>query len=214
MPTFGDALAVLLEGFPKFDLSDSQEAMWQALLSDVPPEALCIAAAQLARESRFAPSIAEWRERALTASGKGAAHALSAADAWEVMRRNRRAYSPYASHEDNERRVRWPSEAVRRAAEAVCWTDMNWTSEQIPTIRAQFERYYNSIAGKQNAIDASNDAAALMPMVQALMGRTDAKQLYGADYRDPLPEKTHAEEWDAKDPEWRESADIEPGDDA
>jgi hypothetical protein len=135
---------------------------------------------------------------------------LTASEAWEEMRRNRKRYSPYASHEQNAR-IRWSSEAVRRAAEAVIWTDMNWTSEQLPTIRAQFERYYNALRDKHEAIDAHHEIDALVDQVtRSLPMGQPLAALYGAEYRDPIPDKTYAEEMDEKDPEWRDSADLEP----
>jgi hypothetical protein len=71
----------------------------------------------------------------------------------------------------------WSIEAVRRAAEAVKWRDPDWTSEQIPTIRAQFERYYNALRAKQDSIDSANEAIALLPGVQRLLANTNANQI-------------------------------------
>ncbi len=68
---------------------------------------------------------------------------------------------------------------MHRAAQAVNWTDAGWTTEQIPTIRAQFERYYNAIAEKQEVIDSVNDTLALLPSMQKLLSATDAKRLLG-----------------------------------
>lgn len=109
---------------------------------------------------------------------------LTAADAWEEMRRNRRRYSPYASHEQNAR-ITWSSDLVKRAADAVGWTDMDWTAEQVPTIRAQFERYYNSLSTKKTELMATSDARVSL-LEERLCKRMP--QLYGTDYRDPLPE--------------------------
>ena len=185
MRTFDDALAVLLDGVTKFDLTESQAAVWRVALADIPPEALYAAAFQLLRESSYAPSIASWRERALFHVGQGKGHAVTPAEAWDEMRRNRKLYSPYNSHEKNGR-IQWSSEVVRRAAEAVQWTDLSWTVEQLPTIRAQFERYVTQLAGKRDAIDAANETLELLPGVRQLLERSSAKALYGADYRDPV----------------------------
>jgi hypothetical protein len=65
---------------------------------------------------------------------------LTAAEAWDELYRNRH------SRRD---KPNWSSEIVRRAAEAVRWADRDWQSDQIPTIRAQFERYYNALMGKK-----------------------------------------------------------------
>lgn len=181
MKTFADALRVLMAFFPKFDLTPEQAAAWGSALADVDPEALCTAALHLSHESSYAPTIHEWRTRALTASGKGDALEMGAGEAWDAMRKHRTRYSQ-TRYNATPYQPQWESEAVRRASEAVDWTNSEWQTEQIPTIRAQFERYYNSIKGKQATIDASNDAAALMPGVMRSIGRGDGpRPLIGGD---------------------------------
>ena len=175
MTTFDDALAVLLDGAPKFDLTESQIAVWRIALADVPPEALYVAAFRLIRESKYAPSIEAWRTLALAYIGGGVANKITSGEAWDEMRKNRKKYSPYDRNQNHL--ITWTSEAVRRAAEAVQWTDLSWTNEQIPTIRAQFERYYNALVDKREEIDAARETVALLPGMDALLGKMDAKRL-------------------------------------
>lgn len=196
--------------YPSWSCTETTIAAYWRHLHMISADALARALSEHVASSKFAPSVAELRAGSLAPCQLG----KTAAEAWDEMRRNRKLYSPYADHETNEARVKWSSVAVRRAAEAVCWTDLTWASEQLPTIRAQFERYYNALKGKRDLIERKIEAAETTQRIGGMLGLNDLVQLYGADYRDPLPEKTHAEEWDAKDPEWRESADIEPGDDA
>jgi hypothetical protein len=45
----------------------------------------------------------------------------------------------------------------------VFWHDPDWNTEQLPTLRAQFERYYNAAKAQGDAIQGSERAAELMP---------------------------------------------------
>lgn len=170
MRTFGDALRLLMGLYPRFDLTAEQAGAWAASLADVDTEALCTAAIHLSHESEFPPSVKAWRERALTASGEGGAYAQNATDAWDEMRRHRtrRAQTRY---DLNPYVPKWSSEAVRRASEAVLWDDPNWETEQIPTIRAQFERHFNACRSQSDAIEASQVAEHLMPKAMRAIGR-------------------------------------------
>lgn len=183
--------------YPGWKPTEQTIAAYWRHLHDLTADDLARALVEHSSSSKYAPSVAELRMCAKPATSI----ALTAAEAWDQMRRNRKLYSPYASQDQNAR-IQWSSEAVLRASEAVGWTDLTWTQEQLPTIRAQFERYYNAIKDKTSAIDAKSDAAQLVRTISGMVGLNGLKQLYGSDYRDPTPEKTHAEEW-------REAADLE-----
>lgn len=165
---FTNGLRVLRAAYPSWDMPAESAQVWGALLSDCDPESLLVAAVQLARESKFPPTPAEWRARALTASGQGRAHAMTPSEAWDELYRNR--------HRADRSRVRWSSESVRRAAEAVQWSSGDWQSEQLPTIRAQFERYFVALSSKAQDLDASNEAAALLPtLTKSLSAKWNAQ---------------------------------------
>lgn len=173
--SFEIGLRIILDSRPRFELSPQQAVTWKILLADISDGALVTSAIMLAREDKWEPSPAEWRSRALAVDGRGSVARLTAAEAWDEMRKNRRRYSP--TEQNKNHLIQWSSEAVKRAAEAVNWTDMGWESEQIPTIRAQFERYYNSVADKAATIERVSEAEHLLPMVQNLLMRTNAKRL-------------------------------------
>lgn len=179
MRTFADALRLLMGLYPKFDLTSEQAATWAAALADCDPEALCTAALHLSRESQYPPSIKEWAERAHLAQGDGLT--MTAAEAWDEMRRHRtkRAQTRYDAQ---PYMPKWSSEAVRRASEAVLWDNPDWTVEQMPTIRSQFERYFNAQSQRQEALDASILAAALMPgALRAITRGQGPRTLMGGD---------------------------------
>jgi hypothetical protein len=162
------AWRAIAAGFPSFNITLEQMQAWDLMLSDQSPEALLLGAVAYGRESKYpTPTIAGWLEHARNAD-PDRAERLTAAEAWDEMYRNR--HGRYA------RKVTWSSEAVHRAARAVRWDDPNWESEQIPTIRAQFERYYNSLADKTERIDEVNAVRAIADHSERM------KQLYGPGF--------------------------------
>lgn len=154
-------------------LDGTADAYWMSL-HDLSADQLLRALVEHSAHSTFAPSISELRALCRPINDLG----LTAAEAWDEMRRNRKKYSPYDRNQNHL--ITWSSEAVRRAAEAVQWTDLSWTTEQIPTIRAQFERYYNGLVGKQTKIDNRNDAEQLVQGIRGMIGLSGPKELYGA----------------------------------
>lgn len=164
------AWAVLMAGFPSFNLAVEQMAVWDLVLSDQPPEAILAGAVALVRENRYpTPTVAAWLEHARNAD-PNRAQRLTAAEAWDEMYRNR--------HGRYTRKITWSSEAVHRAARAVRWDDPDWLSEQIPTIRAQFERYYTALANKTELCDEVNTVRVMVDHSARM------KELYGPSFAD------------------------------
>lgn len=177
---FLDSLSVLMRAFPKWDLPRDAVPTWAALLSDVPAADLHTAALDIARTSKFPPSIAEWRERAEVLAGNGAAGAFGASEAWAELLRNR-ALSQRQRYESRpEKRVppTWTNEAARLAAECVSWSG-DWEAETPGTVRAQFERYYRELCAKGNAIERARHALEFAPQVEALLERPILRRVEG-----------------------------------
>jgi hypothetical protein len=57
--------------FPSWDVPPETIALWSVLLADIPADAVTAGAMALAKESKYPPSLAEWRTRALTCAGVG-----------------------------------------------------------------------------------------------------------------------------------------------
>ncbi len=100
---------------------------------------------------------------------------LTAGEAWAELYKNRhdRRHAPI-----------WSTPAVRRAAEAVNWTDPNWTTDQIPTIRAQFERYFLAAQTKESQAQIHDTAAKLLGMASEPRG-SEPRQLFAPAERQP-----------------------------
>jgi len=140
MSTFAQALGILLSAYRNWDLSREDAEVWAMSLSDVSADDLHVAAFQLVRESKFQPTIAEWRERASALRPAGVA--TSIADAWDELLRNRKLYQSqrYESRPERLKPYSWSSEAILRAAKGVQWSS-DWAEGSLTTTRAQFERY-------------------------------------------------------------------------
>lgn len=197
--------------FPSWQCTPATIRAYWRHLHMLTADELAHALAEHAAQSKFAPSVAELKAAAVPADVVG----LTAAEAWDEMRRNRKVgvLLKYEERPEAHARlsasIRWSSEAVRRAAEAVDWTNGDWMTEQIPTIRAQFERYYNAIKGKTELLDRKSDADQLVRSIGSMGGLKGLAQLYGPDYADPTPDEPRAsfeQRMDDLDPDWREGA--------
>lgn len=172
MPKLDDAFRVLAHAFPRWDLTPDAIRTWAALLSGDDPDALHAAAIELARTSKFPPTIAEWREKAAAIQGTGKVLATTSGEAWDEVLRNR-ALSQRQRYESRpERRLpySWSSEAVRIAAEAIGW-NRDWDDEVVSTTRAQFRDYLAALVSKGAAIDGAQHALEFAPQVEALLER-------------------------------------------
>jgi hypothetical protein len=137
-------------------------------LADQSPESLLAGAHALVRESKYpTPTLGAWLEHARRCD-PARSERMTAAEAWDEMYRNR--------HGRHTRKVVWSSEAVHRAARAVRWDDPDWLTEQLPTLRAQFERYYTALADKTERIDETRTVQ------QIALGGTNLQQLYGPGF--------------------------------
>jgi hypothetical protein len=140
------------------------QAFWDCL-ADLPRADIERAAVQHCANSTAWPTPAHLRSPAKEADQ----NAMSASEAWDEMYRHRHAHTVSP---------KWSSEAVARAAQAVNWNEPSWLTEQLPTIRAQFERYYTAVAKRTEKREQHNEALALLEKSVV----KDAKELYGKDY--------------------------------
>ncbi|MBL8863037.1 MAG: hypothetical protein JNK02_13650 [Planctomycetes bacterium] len=170
--TFATALQLLFHANPTFDLTPAQAQAWEGLLSDVPPDALYVAAIDLARTHKFKLTIADWRERALALTGEGKAFATVFAEGWAEVMRNRRivAIQRYESRPEKRVQVTWSNDAVRLAAEAINFRG-DWEGESLGTLRAQFRDALRGLQDKGAAIDGAKSALEFAPQVKALLER-------------------------------------------
>jgi len=163
----------LISAYPSWPCSEATAQVFWDAIGELPRAELERATiAHIAQETAW-PIAAKLRALAKMNHDD---NTLTASEAWEEIYRHRHAHT---------RNPKWSSEAVERAANAVRWNDPDWLSEQIPTIRAQFERYYNAIEAKAKRNESLLESENLYRLTGMARGM---KELYGADYRDPEEE--------------------------
>ena len=159
-------IATLAAGYASWKPTEATYRLFWGVLHDVEPEAIQRAILAHASTGKFPPTPADLLELS------GDADDDTATDAWEEMRAHRVKYAqtrynatPYVPQ--------WSSEAVRRASEAVCWRDPDWTTEQLPTLRAQFERHYNALRTVTRGQEVREEATAKLPEFRKFVGGTE-----------------------------------------
>jgi hypothetical protein len=129
---FETVAATISAAWPSAPFGAAAQAVYRGALGDLPDDAVLLAVRQLILTSDYLPPVAAIRRAALSGG-----RALTAAEAWEEVQRNR------GRRHDGP--VRWSTDEVRRAAETVSWSSPNWQIEQMSTIRSQFARFYGDI---------------------------------------------------------------------
>lgn len=141
-------IAVVSLAYPRYELPEGTVHVYAGLLSDIPADALEAAARQLMVESKFFPSIAEWREKALDLM-TGIYQIPSSAEAWEeVMQQINKVghnTSPEFSHP-----------VIRKAVDCFGWKTL-CMSESIEFDRSQFFKVYEIL------VKRAKDIMSLLP---------------------------------------------------
>jgi hypothetical protein len=159
-------MAALAASYPTFNLQKATIDAYARLLADVDANALATAADQAAAESKFFPTIAELRERALAIRGAingwpDAAEVFQSA----VRQAGSRGYDSFDA-------TTWPSEAIRDFVKT-WWRDICYTDEDnLPTIRAQFRDSYNARA--RRADQRARNLPGTNDMIDRLTGQLNA----------------------------------------
>ena len=133
---FGACVDRLTKAYPSWPCSAGTIQVFWDCLADLERGAVERAVASYCAHEDAWPIVAKLRK---LAKAPEADARPTASEAWEEMYRHRHAHT---------RSPQWSSAAVERAARAVNWNDPDWPAEQLPTIRAQFERYYAAIAAR------------------------------------------------------------------
>lgn len=176
---FRSFMRALVGAYPTWPCTQETVQVYWMTLKDIPQDRLVHALSLCTGTAKYPPAASEIREAA-----RGPRLEFTFAEAWDEMRRNRKLYSPYASQEQNEARCRWSTDAVKRAAESVGWTNMNWLESELPTIRAQFRMSYESLQRKGAEIERHHEADRIVESVRGSIGLRGLGELYGRTYVD------------------------------
>lgn len=164
-------MALLVSAYPSWACSEGTVLVFWMVLADLPREHVEQAAVALAAQDTAWPTAAALRKLAKSCAP---VERLTASEAWEEMYRHRHAHTLAP---------KWSSPAVERAAVAVNWNDPNWLTEQLPTIRAQFERYFVAIEKRvvREELTAEAESLVALSMGGALGARADGpRRLFGS----------------------------------
>ena len=157
-----DIIGRLTAAFPSWPCSAATIQVFAEALSDLArPDIERATVAYIASETAW-PTAAGVRKYA---TAPAALAEMTAAEAWRELAKNREA------HLGRYGLIRWSSPAIQRAAEAVNWTDRDWQTEQMPTIRAQFERYYLATHAKAKQVATLEVAQLLLDQAKPVNGQ-------------------------------------------
>jgi len=128
------AMKAFGKAYPSPEAARSQADSWAEFLSDITPDEGVKAIRQHISESPHFPQIADIRRRV----AESRVDPVDIGAAWGEVRRA-------ISRCGHNRLPEWSNPAVAHAVEALGWRDICMTLEDdLPTLRAQFERYFKA----------------------------------------------------------------------
>lgn len=172
---FASGMAILASVYEKFERVVNDETLsesWYRMLFDLTNEQFIYAVEVLVKTSKFAPTIAEIREKALE---YGREDELSSEEAWMVVYEDVHRYGIYNEphYED------WKLECAKNAIGWQTLCDM--TEETKGVVRAHFMRMYDSFKNRQKQLELTNNPTLERTILQLL------KRLEGGSKK--LPER-------------------------
>ncbi len=169
-------MGVMAHAYPRYELSPNSVKLYSQILADIPVDILEAAALQIMAESKFFPSIAEWREMAHKLM-VGKLQIPSAYEAWEdAMKQVKRCgdYYRYTSGRQPE----YSHPLVEKAVQIIGYHNLV-ESENIVADRAHFFKIYESLLSR------AEEEARMLPEVKEtsrryIDGMQELKSLLGA----------------------------------
>lgn len=205
--SFLKALRIISAAYPSWKLDEETIQIWNAILSDTPPDSVLRAALEWVRTpAEFPPTVGQIRALAT----KPAEAALAPEEAWgEVMGEIRRVGW-------NGTPV-WSSEAISRAARALgSWRTLcSQRTDELVSNRAHFFRIYAAFSAKQTR---GAEQLAMAPIMELMTGSKanllkSPEEMYGASKAeldaDDAPD-LEAEDERLRRYELGEDLDVEP----
>ena len=144
--TVSMVMGVMAHAYPRYELSADSVKLYAKLLADIPGEILEAAAHQIMAESKFFPSVAEWREMAHKLM-TGAHNIPTAYEAWEDAMRQVNLCGEYYRYQFNARVPEYSHPLVERAVKVIGYRHL-LESENIAVDRAHFFKIYDSLVNR------------------------------------------------------------------
>jgi len=168
-------LATIYEKIERITTDGAIAKLWYESLKDLDDEAFKYAVETIAKTSKFAPSIAEIREKAWEYRHPDA---LTPEQAWEVLYNDLHRYGFY-------RQPTYDNPILERAKNAISWEALcNVTTDQVSILRRQFIDIYKSLMETQKYAEVTNNVPRLKSLEELskrLAQSKSFKQLGGGD---------------------------------
>ena len=164
---FASGMAILASVYEKFERVVNDEVLsesWYRMLFDLSNEQFRYAVEMLVKTQKFAPTIADIREKALE---YGKENEISSEEAWAIVYRDVRKYGIYNEphYED------WKLECAKNAIGWQTLCDM--TEETKGVVRAHFMRMYDSFKNRQKQAEMTKNPM-LERTISQLLKKLDA----------------------------------------
>ena len=168
-------LATIYEKIERITTDGAIAKLWYESLKDLDDEAFKYAVETIAKTSKFAPSIAEIREKAWEYRHPDT---LTPEQAWEVLYNDLHRYGFY-------RQPTYDNPILERAKNAISWEALcNVTTDQVSILRRQFIDIYKSLMETQKYAEVTNNGPKLKSLeeLSKRLAQSKAfKQLGGGD---------------------------------
>lgn len=170
-------LATIYDKLERITTDGAIAKLWYNSLKDLDDEAFKYAVDTIAKTSKFAPSIAEIREKAWEYKHPDT---LTAEQAWEIIYNDLHKYGFY-------KQPTYDNPILERAKNAISWEALcNVTTDQVSILRRQFIDIYKSLMETQKYAEVANNGPKLKSLEELSKRLTQAKaygykQLGGGD---------------------------------
>jgi len=168
-------LATIYDKLERITTDGAIAKLWYESLKDLDDEAFKYAVETIAKTSKFAPSIAEIREKAWEYRHPDT---LTPEQAWEVLYNDLHRYGFY-------RQPTYDNPILERAKNAISWEALcNVTTDQVSILRRQFIDIYKSLMETQKYAEVTNNGPKLKSLEELskrLAQSKSFKQLGGRD---------------------------------
>lgn len=155
-------MGVMVHAYPRFELSPDSIKLYGQLLADIPVEVLEASAKQIMVESKFYPSIAEWREMALRLM-TGAHNIPSEFEAWEEANEQVRLCGDYSHYTVQTRTPEYSHPLIEKAVEIIGYRNLLESTNPVAD-RAHFFKIYQSL------VERAQEDMRLLPESKAVAG--------------------------------------------
>jgi len=153
-------IGVMAHAYPRFELSANTMKLYGEMLADIPVDVLEAAARQIMVQSKFFPSIAEWREMAHNLM-IGTHNIPSAYEAWQDAIHQVHICGDYYRYQVITHEPEYAHPLVKRAVEIIGYRNL-LESDNTVADRAHFFRIYESL------LERAEDEVRLLPESKAV----------------------------------------------